>query len=39
MRKRILTQENIYAVLLCLIVTLLLIITSDQSPLWIYQGF
>lgn len=39
MRKIILSQENIYAVLLCLIVILLLIMTSDQSPLWIYQGF
>ena len=37
--KRLLSRENFYAIALCLIVILLLIMTSDQSPLWIYQGY
>jgi hypothetical protein len=32
-------RENLYAILLCLLVIALLIMTSDSSPLWIYQGF
>lgn len=39
MFKRLLSRENLYAVLLCLIAILLLIMTSDSAPLWIYQGF
>lgn len=39
MFKRLLSRENLYALLLCLIAILLIIMTSDQSPLWIYQGF
>lgn len=39
MLKRLLSRENLYAVLLCLIVIALLIVTSDSAPLWIYQGF
>jgi hypothetical protein len=37
--KSLLTRENLYAVALCLVVVLLLIMTADASPLWIYQGF
>lgn len=37
--KAIFNRENLYALLLCLIVILLIILTSDQSPQWIYQGF
>jgi hypothetical protein len=37
--KRIFSRENILALLICLIVILLIIATTDQSPLWIYQGF
>jgi len=33
------TRENIYALLICLILIGLLILTADQSPQWIYQGF
>jgi hypothetical protein len=33
------TKENLLAVLLCLILILLVIFTSDSSPTWIYQGF
>jgi len=39
MRRRLLTRENLYALALCLIVILLIIVTSDTSPQWIYQGF
>lgn len=39
MLKRLLSRENLYALLLCLVAILLLIMTSDQAPLWIYQGF
>ncbi len=35
----IFSSENLYAVLLCLLAILLLIMTADASPLWIYQGF
>ena len=37
--RKLLSQENIYAVLLCLIIIAILIATADLSPLWIYQGF
>ena len=33
------TEENLLAVLLCLILILLVIFTADVSPTWIYQGF
>lgn len=33
------SRENVYALALCLITILLLIMTADASPLWIYQGF
>ena len=28
-----------YALLLCLIIIAVLILTADQAPQWIYQGF
>ena len=37
--KRILTPENIWAFVLFLIVVTLIILTTDDSPNWIYQGF
>jgi hypothetical protein len=37
--RKFLTRENLYAVLLCLILIAVLILTADQSPTWIYQGF
>lgn len=37
--KRFLTRENLYVVVLCLIVIAVLILTADQAPTWIYQGF
>ena len=33
------TRENLYALLLCLALILLIILTADQAPQWIYQGF
>ena len=37
--RRILTRENLLAVLLALVMTALVIFTSDTPPSWIYQGF
>ncbi len=37
--KRLFSRENLYAFLLCLILIAVLILTADQSPTWIYQGF
>jgi hypothetical protein len=36
---RFLTRENLWALALFLIIILLVILTADQSPTWIYQGF
>ncbi len=38
-RHQLLSRENLAAVLLCLTVILVIILTADQSPQWIYQGF
>lgn len=32
-------RENLYALLICLLLLALLIFSVDQAPLWIYQGF
>jgi hypothetical protein len=37
--KRIFSRENVFAVMLCLIIILLIIVTADTAPEWIYQGF
>lgn len=37
--KHILTRENALACALCLLMILLVIVTADTSPTWIYQGF
>jgi hypothetical protein len=36
---RIVSRENVAAFLLCLLLIFLLIVTSDSTPRWIYQGF
>ena len=33
------SRENVLAILLCLILIALVILTADTSPTWIYQGF
>ncbi len=38
-RHGLFSRENLYALLLCLILIALLILTADQAPQWIYQGF
>jgi hypothetical protein len=37
--RRIFTRENLFAAALCVIVVLLVIVTADSAPQWIYQGF
>jgi hypothetical protein len=39
MFQRLFSRENLLALLLCLIVIALIVLTSDDSPQWIYQGF
>lgn len=36
---RIFSRENLYALLLCLALIAILIMTTSQAPQWIYQGF
>jgi hypothetical protein len=36
---RILTRENLIALTVCLLVILVIILTADSAPEWIYQGF
>jgi len=33
------TRENLIAILLCLLLAALAIISADSAPEWIYQGF
>jgi hypothetical protein len=35
----LLTTENLWALVLCLVIILVIIFTADQAPQWIYQGF
>jgi hypothetical protein len=37
--RKLLSRENIFALGLCLILILLVIVTADTAPQWIYQGF
>ncbi|NLF51871.1 MAG: hypothetical protein GX577_12110 [Leptolinea sp.] len=37
--KRLLSRENLWALVLALMLITLVIFTADSSPLWIYQGF
>lgn len=39
MRRKLLSRENLFALGLCVIVILLIIVTTDSAPQWIYQGF
>jgi hypothetical protein len=37
--RKLLSRENVFALLLCLILSMLIIVTADAAPQWIYQGF
>jgi hypothetical protein len=37
--RRIFSKENLWALVLAIALVLLVIVTADSSPLWIYQGF
>lgn len=39
MIRRLFSRENLLAVGLCLLVIMLIIVTTDNAPQWIYQGF
>jgi hypothetical protein len=36
---RLFSRENLLALLVCLILIAIVILTADQAPQWIYQGF
>jgi hypothetical protein len=36
---RLWTRENRWALGLCLLAILLIVVTTDSAPTWIYQGF
>lgn len=37
--KSLVTRENVWAILLCLLAIALVIVTAETAPNWIYQGF
>jgi hypothetical protein len=37
--RKFISRQNFYALLLCLILIAIVILTSSQAPQWIYQGF
>lgn len=39
MFERLFSRENLLALLLCLLLLAIIVLTSDDSPQWIYQGF
>jgi hypothetical protein len=39
MKSRIFTRENLWAVVFCLVLLALVILTANSAPVWIYQGF
>lgn len=39
MLSRLFSKENLYALLLCLMLIALVVFTADIAPVWIYQGF
>jgi hypothetical protein len=39
MKFRLFTRENLWAVIICLILMVLVILTASSAPIWIYQGF
>jgi hypothetical protein len=39
MKFQLFTRENLWALIFCLILVLLVILTASSAPNWIYQGF
>ena len=39
MKFQLFTRENLWALIFCLILVLLAIMTASSAPNWIYQGF
>jgi hypothetical protein len=39
MLRRLVSRENLIALALCILLILVIILTADSSPQWIYQGF
>lgn len=37
--RRLFSRENLIALALCLLAILLIVVTTDSAPQWIYQGF
>jgi hypothetical protein len=37
--QKLFCRENLFALLLCVILILVIVVTADASPRWIYQGF
>ncbi len=37
--RHLFNQENLFAVALCIIIIFVLIVSSDNTPQFIYQGF
>jgi len=39
MKFHLLSRENLWALIFCLILVALVIFTVSKAPIWIYQGF
>jgi hypothetical protein len=39
LKHHVFCRENVWALILCLILIAVMIMSADSSPLWIYQGF
>jgi len=39
MIKKIFSQENLYTIFLVIILSAIIIMSADDAPVWIYQGF
>lgn len=37
--RRLFSRENAFAVALCIIALLMIVLATDSAPQWIYQGF
>ncbi len=35
----LISREVLFSIALCLLITFLIIVTTDSAPQWIYQGF